>query len=134
MEITIKKTVIFDVDGVLFEYNGWKGVDHYGEPIQANVDALKGMYDAGMEICIWTTRTNPLVQGYPQEQLVKALEAQLKKYDIPYSKILLEPKPLFTMLIDDNSFNPNRDRYCVLKADIEKAYFTATNEFLSFPS
>jgi len=101
--------LVFDVDGVIFEYDGWHGIDHYGKPIQEMIDCINRLYDSDeYQICIWTTRTNPLVQGYPLFNLKCRLEVRLNSTGIKYHKILDEPKPLFYCLIDDNAVNPDR--------------------------
>ena len=103
-----KKTIVVDVDGVLFEYRTWKGIDHFGDPIQSNIDLVNALYDSGeYEICIWTTRTNDLVQGYPKQQLKEMIAKKLEESGVKYHKIADENKPLFKLMIDDNTFNPD---------------------------
>jgi FMN phosphatase YigB (HAD superfamily) len=112
-----KKTIIFDVDGTLFEYHGWYGVDHYGSPIEANITLCNALYDTDQyEICVWSTRTNPLVQGYPQADLIKGLELRLKEAGVKYHRILTEPKPLFYAMIDDKVINPEITPITILHA------------------
>jgi hypothetical protein len=104
-------SLVFDVDGVIFQYDGWHGIDHYGEPIQEMIDCINRLYDSGKyQICIWSTRTNHYVQGYPFETLTTALECHLLDAGVKFHKILSEPKPLFHCLVDDNSVNPDRIR------------------------
>lgn len=106
---TVIPALIFDVDGVIFEYDGWLGLGHYGKPITEMIDLINKLYDSGKyQICIWSTRTNAIVQGYPADVLRIYLECMLNKYGVKFHKILHEPKPLFYCLIDDNSINPDR--------------------------
>jgi len=102
-------SLVFDVDGVIFEYDGWHGIDHYGEPIQEMIDCINRLYDSGKyQICIWSTKTNPHVQGYNETDLRCNLRSQLYHAGVKYHKILSEPKPLFYCLVDDNAVNPDR--------------------------
>jgi hypothetical protein len=116
------KTLVFDVDGVIFEYDGWQGIDHYGAPIQEMIDLINNLYNSGKyEIAIWSTRTNSWVQGYPLSNLKLKLQIELMHAGVKYHKILDEPKPLFHCLVDDNSVNPDRIRamrfYALLEGD-----------------
>ena len=126
-----KPTIIFDVDGVLFEYDKWEGIDHYGKPIAENIRLCNSLYRSGdYDVCIWSTRTNPLVQGYPQEDLVKALAKQLTLNGVEYHRVLLEPKPLFYAMIDDRAVNLDYDNIVMIKKLLRNAYF---NEYKEFP-
>jgi FMN phosphatase YigB (HAD superfamily) len=103
------KTLIFDVDGTLVSYSSWQGIDHYGEPIVEMVELVNKLFDTGLyEIAIWSCRTNPMIQGYPQSLLMARLIKELDKIGLRYHKILYEYKPLFHCIIDDNSVNPDR--------------------------
>jgi hypothetical protein len=103
------KTLVFDVDGCIFEYDGWQGIDHYGKPIQEMIDCINKLYNSGKyEIAIWSCRTNPFIQGYPQALLMARLIRELGFAGVKYHKILYEYKPLFHCIIDDNSVNPDR--------------------------
>ena len=52
-------TICFDFDGVLAEYNGWKGHEHIGEPIEAMIELVKELYGRGYFLALCTTRLNP---------------------------------------------------------------------------
>jgi hypothetical protein len=102
-------SLVFDVDGVIFEYYGWYGIDYYGKPIQEMIDCINRLYDSDKyQICIWSTRTNPHVQGYPKQMLIDKLEYMLDLHKVKYHRILREDKPLFYCLVDDNAVNPDR--------------------------
>ncbi len=49
-------TIAFDFDGVLAEYDGWKGWEHTGKPIAGMSDLLHKLHEAGHTIIIFTTR------------------------------------------------------------------------------
>lgn len=48
-----------DLDGTLARYDGWKGVDHIGEPIPAMVERVKTWLAQGREVRIFTARVAP---------------------------------------------------------------------------
>jgi hypothetical protein len=103
------KTIVFDVDGTLVSYSSWQGINHYGEPIVEMVELVNKLFDTGLyEIAIWSCRTNPMIQGYPQSLLMARLVKELDKIGLRYHKILYEYKPLFYCLVDDNAVNPDR--------------------------
>ena len=49
----------FDLDGTLAKYDGWKGIDHIGEPVKPMVELMKRMHDEGKVVKIMTARVTP---------------------------------------------------------------------------
>lgn len=49
----------FDLDGTLAKYDGWKGIDHIGEPVKPMVDLIKRMRGEGKVVKIMTARVAP---------------------------------------------------------------------------
>jgi hypothetical protein len=49
-----------DLDGTLAHYDGWKGIEHIGEPIAPMVEIVKRHLLAGDEVRIFTARVWPL--------------------------------------------------------------------------
>ena len=49
----------FDLDGTLAKYDGWKGIDHIGEPVRPMVELIKRMHDEGKVVKIMTARVAP---------------------------------------------------------------------------
>lgn len=49
----------FDLDGTLAKYDGWKGIDHIGEPIAPIVRLVQAMHKGGLEVKILTARVAP---------------------------------------------------------------------------
>lgn len=58
--IAEKKTICVDLDGVLAQYDGWKGVDHIGDPLPGAVEFVKRLSEHA-EVVIHTTRCNAQV-------------------------------------------------------------------------
>lgn len=48
--------IAVDLDGTLAAYNGWKGVEHIGEPIQPVLRRVKAALAAGYEVVVFTAR------------------------------------------------------------------------------
>lgn len=53
----------FDLDGTLAKYDGWKGIDHIGEPVKPMVELIKRMHDEGKVVKIVTARVAPRLCG-----------------------------------------------------------------------
>lgn len=49
----------FDLDGTLAKYDGWRGIDHIGEPVKPMVELIKRMHDEGKVVKIMTARIAP---------------------------------------------------------------------------
>ena len=49
----------FDLDGTLAKYDGWKGIEHIGEPVKPMVDLMKRMHNEGKVVKIVTARVAP---------------------------------------------------------------------------
>ena len=49
----------FDLDGTLARYDGWKGIDHIGEPVAPMVRLVQAMRKGGLEVRILTARVAP---------------------------------------------------------------------------
>jgi hypothetical protein len=45
-----------DLDGTLAKYEGWRGIEHIGEPIGPMVQRVKAWLDSGVEVRIFTAR------------------------------------------------------------------------------
>lgn len=66
-----------DLDGTLAVYDGWRGEDHIGEPIQPMVDLVIEWVAAGVDVRIFTARaaTNDIkpINDWCQEHIGKVL-------------------------------------------------------------
>lgn len=45
-----------DLDGTLAVYDGWKGINHIGEPIPEMVEYVQSLVESGIEVKIFTAR------------------------------------------------------------------------------
>ena len=48
-----------DLDGTLAEYDGWKGADHIGPPIEKMLERVKAWLAEGRPVKIFTARVSP---------------------------------------------------------------------------
>lgn len=99
----MKKTVAVDLDGVLARYDGWKGVDHIGEPIpgaRAFVRVLRQQF----EVVVYTTRCNAELNREGAELLRNRIRHWLEAHGFEYDHIHAEQgKPPATAYIDDRA-------------------------------
>jgi len=51
-----------DLDGCLARYEGWKGIEHIGEPVPAMLDRVHAWIDEGKIVKIFTARIFRRVQ------------------------------------------------------------------------
>lgn len=61
-----------DLDGTLAIYNGWKGANHIGEPIEPMVQIVKQLIASGATVKIFTAR---VCSAQPEEEINAAKEA-----------------------------------------------------------
>lgn len=47
-----------DLDGTIARYDGWKGIEHIGEPIAPMVERVKRWISEGREVRIFTARVD----------------------------------------------------------------------------
>lgn len=51
-----KKTICFDFDGVCATYDGWRGIDVFGDAIPETANLVKELKAKGFRCVLWTTR------------------------------------------------------------------------------
>jgi hydroxymethylpyrimidine pyrophosphatase-like HAD family hydrolase len=97
-----KKTIIFDFDGVIANYDKWEGVNVFGTPNLNTIKAIQQLKKAGNKIIIYTTRLD-----------TPELREYLKNNNIPYDEINensdnpkdTSNKPIGDIYIDDRAIN-----------------------------
>lgn len=54
--------IAVDLDGTLAEYDGWKGCDHIGEPVEKMAERVRDWLKRGMTVKIFTARVSPAAE------------------------------------------------------------------------
>lgn len=63
-----------DLDGTMAHYDGFKGDDHVGEPIQPMIDRVKQWIAAGKDVRIFTARKpHPAIRKFSKDNFGKIL-------------------------------------------------------------
>ena len=65
-----KKTICIDFDGVIAEYNGWKGPEFYGRPKKGAKEFLEKIQSKGFKIVIFTIRPRKTVCNWFKENKI----------------------------------------------------------------
>jgi len=69
-----------DLDGTLAVYNGWKGIEYIGEPIQQMIDRVKEWIESGQQVKIFTARAS-------DENAIPYIKQWLKNNGLPELEI-----------------------------------------------
>ncbi len=99
----MKKTVVFDFDGVIHSYtSGWKGeIVIPDPPVPGIVESIKAIHDAGYEVVIVSTRC-------ATDEGMTAVKRWLDKYHVMVDAVMKE-KPPAIVYIDDRAICFNGD-------------------------
>ncbi len=95
----LPRTIAVDFDGVIADYDGWKGTGILGPPRRDVLEALRVLHAEGWKIIIHTTRGEMEISSY------------LAEHDIPHHEInrnsdyrTLGTKPVADVYWDDRAF------------------------------
>jgi hypothetical protein len=99
-----KKSVAVDLDGVIAQYDGWKGVENIGDPMPGAREFLAKLREK-FKVIIHTTRVSTEVnKGTPREMLIGYVAGWLAGHDLPFDEIWFgEGKPIAVAYIDDRA-------------------------------
>jgi len=99
-----RRTIAVDFDGVIAEYDGYKGWGVLGEPRLDVLEALRELRSEGWKIVIHTTRGEHEISGY------------LAQHGIPFDEInrnsdyeTVGPKPVADLYWDDRAVSYSGD-------------------------
>ena len=70
----------FDLDGTLAKYDGWKGVEHLGEPVDRMVLIAKLLHWLGKKVKVLTARVAPRDDGEGGDKARKYVEKWCEKH------------------------------------------------------
>ena len=96
----------FDLDGTLATYEGWKGWDHIGAPIQKTVDLAKSIMDKGVEVRILTARASVVSRSLNNltfEQVEKVIQDWTEEHLGVRLKVVTEKDALMYFFVDDSA-------------------------------
>lgn len=102
------QSVCLDLDGVLSTYSGWKGVDHFGDPIPGAVEFSKKLARV-YRVIIFTAR---LHSSYDERDVLPLVQGWLDRHGFRYDEIYTgKGKPFAIAYIDDRgvSCRPQED-------------------------
>lgn len=96
----------FDLDGTLATYDGWKGWDHIGDPIQKTVDLAKSFIAKGIEVRILTARASVVSRSLNNltfEQVAEVIQKWTEKHIGQKLKVVTEKDALMYCFFDDSA-------------------------------
>ena len=101
-----KPRVCVDLDGVLAQYDKWRGIDHIGEPVEGALQFMKKLARFA-EITIFSSRcAQDVLEGSvitPGQLRVRVIE-WLDKHKFPYTDVYIgQGKPRAAAFIDDRA-------------------------------
>lgn len=102
------KSVAVDLDGVLAQYDGRKGVKHIGEPHDGALGFMLALREAGYRIIVHTART--CLANKMDGRSHGIIEAWLKEHGFKYDEIWTgEGKPIAAAYVDDRAVQCDPD-------------------------
>jgi hypothetical protein len=101
---TRKPRVCVDLDGVLAQYDKWRGVDHIGDPIEGALEFAKNLSKFA-DITIFTSRcSQDILEGSritPAQLRIRVI-SWLEQHKIPFADVYIgQGKPRAAAFIDD---------------------------------
>jgi len=97
-----QKVAVFDFDGVISTYNGWRGFDVFGEPIPSTIKVMNDLQSQGWRIVIFTTRHfTPAMQEWLRIAGVTYDDVNNTKHNPPHTS----NKPIADVYVDDRAVN-----------------------------
>lgn len=77
---THKGWIGVDLDGTIARYDGWKGPEHIGDPIEPMLNRIKAWLAAGVDVRIFTARVSGVREGMEASATLKCIEHWCEKH------------------------------------------------------
>jgi adenylylsulfate kinase len=87
-----RRKVCIDFDGVLAQYDGWRGKNHHGKPMPGVKKFLKRLGEAEIDFIVFTTRESK-----------KKVINWFKKYNLPLPLDVTNKKIVAAAYVDDRA-------------------------------
>jgi len=113
--IVVKKSICVDLDGVLARYDGWKGIEHIGDPIPGAREFMKSLASS-FRVVVYSTRCKVFSEGVPGpdgtpepcrddvSRLVAIVKTWLDKHGFAYNEVYADQgKPFAIAYVDDRA-------------------------------
>lgn len=101
-----KPTIAVDLDGTILKYDGWRGIEHFGEALPGAKEFLTELRKDA-RVLIWSTRGTESVKGKKQgeaKRLRELMQRALDERNLPYDDIWVgQGKPMAVAFIDDRA-------------------------------
>ncbi len=104
------RSVCVDLDGVLAQYSGWRGIEHFGDPIPGAVDFTSKLVKT-YRVIIFSSRTHE-EEGRDVGAAAQLVAAWLNRHGFAYDEIYTGVgKPFASAYVDDRgvSCRPQED-------------------------
>ena len=75
-----ERIVSIDFDGVIADYDGWKGEDHLGKPMKGSINFIKRLLESGFKPVIHTTRNRNKIKQWLKFNKFPQIEVTNIKY------------------------------------------------------
>ena len=75
-----ERIVSIDFDGVIADYDGWKGEDHLGKPMKGSIHFIKRLLESGFKPVIHTTRNRNKIKQWLKFNKFPQIEVTNIKY------------------------------------------------------
>ncbi len=99
--------VCVDLDGVLARYDGWRGVEHFGEPLPGAIEFTRDLMEWA-DVIIFTSRLRADGGKKPLHEREKLVRQWLDEHGFRYAEVYAgQGKPTASAYIDDRAVSCN---------------------------